>query len=132
MKNPNKNVLVYLTMTLSVYSKDQIESMPNLKEIYTYFKSQLATMHKKALASWQWYVPIVGFLSKVDPSSFDNLSEELPIYKGSCLSMLTLEKKVLLEMLCRQYNYMLGEGEDIPDHFFTCVAVLLEDIKRKQ
>jgi hypothetical protein len=53
-------------------------------------------IQKKALASWQWFVPIVGFMAKSDPSMFDNLSEDLPIYKASCASMLTLEKKVLL------------------------------------
>lgn len=46
-------------------------------------------------------------MTKSDPSLFDNLSEDLPIYKVSCISMYTLEKKILLEMLARNYKYMV-------------------------
>jgi len=31
MKNPNKNVLIYLGLTLSLYSKEQIDSLPSVK-----------------------------------------------------------------------------------------------------
>lgn len=111
IKSVNKNVLVYLAVTLSVYSQDQIETLPSVKEIYAHFKTQIPAIHKKALASWQWYVPLISFMSKVDTSYFDNLSEDLPIYKASCLSMLSVEKKILLEMFTRQYSYMLAEEE---------------------
>jgi len=48
----------------------------------------MASVQKKALASWQWFVPMIGFLAKKDPSQFDNLSESLPTYKASCIAML--------------------------------------------
>ena len=108
MKSVNKNVLMYLTVTLAVYNQEQIETFPSVKEIYANFKTQVPTIHKKALASWQWYVPLIAFMSKVDTSYFDNLAYDLPIYKSSCLSMLSLEKKVLLEMFTRQYSHMLS------------------------
>jgi hypothetical protein len=88
-----------------------MESLGSVKEIYGYFKSQIPILQKKAIQVWQWYVPMIAFVSKVDASSFENISEDLPIYKGSCISMVALEKKVLLEMLLRQYKYFLGEEE---------------------
>jgi len=74
IKSVNKNTLVYLGVTLSVYNKEQIEDFPSVKEIYAHFKTQIPAIHKKALASWQWYVPLIAFMSKVDTSYFDNLS----------------------------------------------------------
>lgn len=74
IKSVNKNVLVYIGVTLAIYNKEQIETFPSVKEIYAHFKTQIPTIHKKALASWQWYVPLIAFMSKVDTSYFDNLS----------------------------------------------------------
>lgn len=87
MKSQNKNVLIYMVLTLSIYSADDIDSLPSVKQIFNYFKGQINVLQKKALATWQWFVPLVSFMAKSDPSLFDNLSEDLPIYKASCLSM---------------------------------------------
>ena len=34
-------------------------------------------------------------------------------------------------MLLRQYKYMLEEEEDIGGHFWTVLALVMEDVKRK-
>lgn len=85
LKNQNKYIFIlFSTIVASVYRKEHAEKLPSVKEISTHFKTQLNAILK---TNWQCTLPVIHFLSECDINFIDNLGENVPLFKVSCLAL---------------------------------------------
>ena len=114
LKNQNKYVLILMVVMMAkIYGKEDVQKLPSVKEIYNHFKGQLQNFMKKAGANWQWLLPVFYFLSESELAVIDNLSEDLPIFKGSCLALSVPEMKIGLKLILKKISFLKNEGEEI-------------------
>lgn len=110
LKNTNKYILTIVGLVFSaVYKKEHVDALPSVKEAFNHFKSQLPTYVKKIEMNWQWLLPVVNFLSNYDLQLIDQLSENIPLFKVSCLALTKPEKKVGLQLILKKLAYLKGE-----------------------
>lgn len=112
LKSQNKYILIMVGLILTgIYGKDQVDSLPSTKEVFNHFKTQLPTYVKKIDANWQWLLPVIDFLSNCDLQFIDNLAENLPLFKVSCLTLTRPEKKVGLNLIFKKMQQLKNEEE---------------------
>jgi hypothetical protein len=129
LKNQNKFILVLFGLILcNVYKGEHVNTLPSVKEIYNHFKSQLATITKKAEANWQWLMPVLYFLAGSDLEVMDHLGENIPIFKGSCIALTAPEMKVALKLIVKKIEFLKKEEEEVEDYVYASAALLLEEV----
>lgn len=85
LKNQNKYIFIlFSTIVASVYRKEHVDQLPSVKEIFTHYKTQLNAILK---TNWQCTLPVIHFLSEYDLQFVDNLSDNMPLFKASCLGL---------------------------------------------
>lgn len=84
---------------------------------------------KKVEANWQWLLPIIYFMSHADLSFVDNLPEDSPLFKITCLGLSRIEKKNGLMLIANYIKYQKSEEEDISKIIYVTSVLLLEDLK---
>lgn len=127
-KSNNKYTLILATTLLAaLYKKNHITSLPAVKEVWNTCKSLLQVWMKKAESSWQWLLPGLLFVSEGEEGVMEHLSDSLPLFRVSCLALSLLERRTCLKLLVKYVSHLRTEEEEVEDHIYVLLAVLLEE-----
>lgn len=125
LKNQNKYIFIlFSTIIASVYRKEHVDRLPSVKEIFTHYKAQLNNILK---TNWQSSLPVLHFLSEYDLQFVDNLSEGMPLFKVSCLTLSKIEKKVGFKLILKYMEHIKqSEDEELSNNVYAILVLLLE------
>jgi hypothetical protein len=99
LKNQNKYIFIlFATIVSNIYRKEHVDKLPSVKEVFTHFKSQLNNILK---TNWQCTLPVLNFMADCDLEFVDNLGENMPLFKVSCLTLSKIEKKIAFRLILK-------------------------------
>lgn len=110
LKSPNKFIFkLYATIIATVYRPEHAEQLPSVKEAFLHFKAQLNAILN---TNWQCTLPVLLFLAESELRFVGNLKEGSPLFKGSCLTLSKLERRVALRLILKYIQFVRQSEDD--------------------